>query len=146
MDDLLQPVVVDPVSQPFWDGASDGVLRVQACGACGRLRFPPRPMCPHCQSLDVRWEAMSGRGTIYSFVIPHPPLLPAYAALAPYNVALVALDEDPTIRLVGNVVTGEDAAINSVDPASLAMDLPVRAVFQRGASADDLAILRWVLQ
>ena len=142
MDDVLLPVV-DEYSQPFWDGALAGELRIQACGSCGRLRFPPRPMCPHCQSREVTWQTMSGRGAIYSFVVPHPPLLPAYAAVAPYNVALVELEEDPLIRLVGNVVAGEDAPINSVDTSTIRIGLSVHAVFDH--VSDDVALLRWVI-
>ena len=141
MSDVLLPVV-DEVSQPFWDGALAGELRVQRCGGCDRLRFPPRPMCPWCQSTDAGWNAMSGRGTIYSFVVAHPPLLPAFAAVAPYNVALVALDEDPTIRMVGNVVAAAGDPINSIDPATLQIGDPVQAVFDR--VTDDVALLRWV--
>ena len=142
MDEVLLPVI-DECSQPFWDGALAGELRIQGCGSCGRLRFPPRPMCPACQSRDVEWRTVSGRGTIYSFVVPHPPLLPAYAAVAPYNVALVTIDEDPLIRLVGNVVADADAPINSVDPSELEIGAAVRAVFPR--VADGVALLRWVV-
>ena len=142
MDQMLAPVV-DEYSQPFWEGVAAGQLRMQACGSCGRLRFPPRPMCPYCHSTDVTWEAMSGRGTIYSFVVAHPPLLPAYADVAPYNVVLVSLDEDPTLRLVGNLVTDADAPINSVDPTTLQIGSAVRVVFAQ--VGDDVVLPRWVL-
>lgn len=132
----------DDDSTGFWEGCLAGELRMQACGNCGKLRFPPRPMCPACRSLDAEWKAMSGRGTVWSFVVPHPPLLPAYAALAPYNVIVVALDEDPTLRLVGNLVAAEEAPINSVDPATIEIGMPVRVVFQK--VADDVAMPRWV--
>lgn len=141
-DDVLLPVI-DEYSQPFWDGALTGELRIQRCGTCQRLRFPPRPMCPHCQSQESDWQTMSGRGTIYSFVVAHPPLLPAYAAVAPYNVALVELEDDATIRLVGNVVAEHGAPINSVDTSAIRIGLPVRAVFEK--VSDDVALLRWVL-
>ena len=72
---------------------------------------------------------MSGAATVWSFVVPHPPLLPAYAELAPYNVVVVALDEDPTIRLVGNLVTVPDAPINSLDPATIEIGQRVRVAF-----------------
>ena len=36
-----------------------------------------------------------GRGRIWSYVFPHPPLLPDYAAQAPYNVIVVELAERP---------------------------------------------------
>ncbi|GAA3058452.1 hypothetical protein GCM10020000_46510 [Streptomyces olivoverticillatus] len=107
-DGLLLPVP-DADGLPFWEFAARGELRIQACADCRELRFPPRPCCPHCQSFDSEWRRMSGRGRIWSYVLPHPPLLPAYAELAPYNVILVALADAPGIRLVGNLVTARDA-------------------------------------
>jgi uncharacterized OB-fold protein len=84
---------------------------------------------------------MSGRGTIWSFIVPHPPLLPAYQELAPYNVIVVALEEDPTIRFVGNLVTGPDGEINEVDPAAIAIGDPVHVVFHQ---VEDVTLPRWV--
>jgi hypothetical protein len=129
-------------SAPFWQAACRGELVIQACASCGALRHPPRPMCPRCRSLDSTWQPMSGRASIWSFVVPHPPLLPAFEPVAPYNVCVVALDEDPTIRLVGNLVAAEGAAINSVDPTTIEIGQPVRVVFER--VADDVALPRFV--
>jgi hypothetical protein len=132
--------VIDEDSGPFWEAARRGELVMQRCASCGRLRFPPRPMCPHCQSTDVTWSPMSGRGTIWSFAVPHPPLLPAYAELAPYNVVVVALEEDPTLRLVGNLVTSADGPINEL--LDIAIGAPVRVVFAK--VSDDVSLPRWV--
>jgi uncharacterized OB-fold protein len=137
---MLAPIVDDD-SAPFWDAAARSELRMQACGSCGRLRFPPRPMCPHCQSGDAEWRLMSGSGTLWSYALPHPPLLPDYAERSPYNVILVALDEDPTLRLVGNLVTGPDGAINEIDPATIEIGMPVRVVF--GPATDGVVLPRW---
>jgi uncharacterized OB-fold protein len=133
---------IDDDTAPFWEGTRMGELRMQACAACGQLRFPPRPMCPNCRCTESKWPVMSGRGTIWSFVVPHPPLLPAYAELAPYNVVVVALEEDASLRLVGNLVASADAAINSVDPTTIAIGAPVRVVF--APSAEDVTLPRWV--
>jgi uncharacterized protein len=138
---LLVPDLDDDDTAGFWAGTAAGELRVEACGSCGRWRMPPRPMCPHCRSLAVAWVVSSGRGTVWSFVIPHPPLLPAYSALAPYNAIIVQLDDDPSIRLVGNLVEHETAAINSVDPATIRIGEPVRVVFQQ---TGDVSLPRWV--
>ena len=126
---------------PFWAGTARGELLIQACAACGRWRFPPRPMCPHCRSVEMKWEAASGNATIWSYVVPHPPLLPAYAELSPYNVIVVALDEDPTIRMVGNLVASPEGAINEIDPATIVIGEPVHVVFQQ---IDDVFLPRWV--
>ena len=137
----ILPDLDDADARPFWEGTAKGELRMQACTDCGRKRMPPRPMCPWCQSLRSEWPAVSGRGRIWSFVVPHPPLLPAWAELAPYNVVIVELDEDPSLRLVGNLVAAEDASINSVDPRTIGIGQPVRVVFQR---VDDVVLPRWV--
>lgn len=137
---FLLPDLETEDGAPFWEGTARGELLVQTCGACGKWRFPPRPMCPHCRSTETRWEPASGRATIWSFVVPHPPLLPAYAELAPYNVIVVALDEDPSIRMVGNLLASPDGAINEIDPATIRIGAPVRVVFQR---VDDVTLPRW---
>ena len=141
-DEMLLPWVDDD-GEPFWVAAARGELRMQACGGCGRLRFPPRPMCPWCRSVECDWPLMSGGGTIWSFVVAHPPLLPAYAALAPYNCVVVALDEDPTIRMVGNLVSGPDGTYgaDAVDPESIEIGAAVRSVFQ---SVRDVTFVRWM--
>ena len=138
---FVLPDLEDPVTRDFWQGTAQGELRVERCGECGRRRMPPRPMCPACQSLEREWEMMSGRGTIWSFVVPHPPLLPAYAELAPYNAIIVSLDEDPSLRFVGNLVTSADGPINEIDPNTIQIGEPVRVVFHQ---LEDVHLPRWV--
>lgn len=134
----------DEDGAPFWEGTARGELRMQTCAGCDRLRFPPRPMCPRCRSMGSTWEPVSGRGTIWSFVVPHPPLLPGYQDLAPYNVILVALDEDPTIRLTGNLVTGPGGRINEISPSSIRIGARVRVVFPPPLAAG-IVLPRWIL-
>lgn len=86
---------------------------------------------------------MSGRGRIWSYVVPHPPLLPAYAAVAPYNAIIVELADAPRIRLVGNLVASADAALNSVDPARLRIGAKVQVAF---TDVDGVTMPRWVLE
>ncbi|GAU67475.1 FHA domain-containing protein [Streptomyces sp. NBRC 110611] len=140
---LLLPVPDDD-GEPFWAYAARGELRVQACGDCGELRFPPRPCCPHCRSFTAHWQKMSGRGRIWSYVLPHPPLLPAYAARPGYNAIVVELADAPRIRLVGNLVAAADAALNSVDPARLRIGAPVKAVFH--PMPGGVTVPRWLLE
>ncbi|MFI6639422.1 Zn-ribbon domain-containing OB-fold protein [Streptomyces sp. NPDC050504] len=143
MDALLLPVVDDD-GAPFWEYAARGELRVQTCGSCAEPRFPPRPCCPHCQSFDSQWCRLSGRGRIWSYVLPHPPLLPAYAAQAPYNAVLVEPVDAPRVRLVGNVVAAPGAALNSVDPARLRIGAAVRVAFRE--AGDGLFLPCWLLE
>ena len=141
MSDWLLPPV-DEVSRPFWEGCRAGELRVQRCSASGRLVFPPQVLSPFAPHAPLEWSAVSGSGTIWSFVVPHPPLLPAYAAVAPYNVIAVALDEDPTVRLVGNLVAAPGGRIDEVDPSEIRIGAPVRVVFD--PLDDEIHLPRWV--
>ena len=147
IDGGLLPVV-DVVSAPFWDGCAAGELRVQRCGDCGERRMPPRPMCPACRSLNVVWEPTSGLGRIWSFVVAHPPLLAAYDAQAPYNVIVVELDENPSIRFVGNLVSSADGRLDEVDPATIRIGDAVRVVFASPVEDDagPVTFPRWILR
>ena len=137
----LLPNLEQPTAAGFWEGCARGELLVQACAACGKWRMPPRPMCPYCQSIEVRWEPTSGRGRVWSFIVPHPPLLPAFAEVAPYNAIIVELEEDPMIRFAGNLVASADGEINEIDPATITIGEPVRVVFHQ---IDDVYLPRWV--
>ncbi|GKQ36666.1 Zn-ribbon domain-containing OB-fold protein [Streptomyces sp. A012304] len=137
---MLKPVP-DADGAPFWQYAARGELRVQSCADCGEPRFPPRPCCPHCQSFANEWTPTSGRGRIWSYVVPHPPLLPDYAEQAPYNVIVVELAEAPRIRLVGNLVSAAGARLDSVPVERLRVGARVRVVFDA-----DGGLPQWVLE
>ena len=141
IEGLILPDVDHPEVAPFWAGCAEGELRVQACASCGRRRMPPRPMCPYCNSFDTTWELMSGRARVWSVVIPHPPLLPAYGEQAPYNVVVVELEDDPSIRFVGNVVLEADAALDSIEPHTVEIGDPLQVVFSH--VADDVWLPHW---
>ena len=108
----------------FWDGVALGELRLQRCSACARLRHPPRPMCPGCHSLEWTTERASGRGTVYSYVIPRHP--PAPLDEEPPIIVLVELDEGA--RLVSN--------LRAVAPGEVRVGMRVEAFF------DDVAGVR----
>jgi hypothetical protein len=138
---LLPPIA--PETEPFLEGARMGELRMQRCVDTGRIVFPPRATSPWGGRRAPEWVAVSGRGTIWSFVVPHPPLLPQFGDVAPYNVILVALNEDPTARLVGNLVTEAGARLDSVDPRSVEIGARVRVVFDH--VTEEITLPRWVL-
>jgi uncharacterized OB-fold protein len=110
-----------PETQPFWDGTAAGELRVQRCAACTRHYFYPRPICPHCGAADVTWVTVSGRATLYSYVINHRPA-PGFATDGPYAIAVVELEEG--VRMMTNIVGTE------ITPANLRLDMPLRVVFE----------------
>jgi uncharacterized OB-fold protein len=112
----------DDATGPYWEACARGELRMQRCAACGHWRFPPRPMCPRCRSFADEWVAVSGRGRVFSWVVCHPPVLPAFRDRAPYAVVLVELEEDPGLRVLGNW--------RGAPPEAIAIGRPVEVVFE----------------
>jgi uncharacterized OB-fold protein len=100
-----QPI---PLTAPFWEAARHDRLEIQRCRACGHYNHPPIPQCPQCGSLDLGWEQVSGRGTIYGYTVMHQPLVAGFEDAVPYNCIAVELDEQANLLLVGNLVGTSD--------------------------------------
>jgi uncharacterized OB-fold protein len=94
---LDQILAETPEAKPLWDGLREGELRLQRCGACERLRFPPVASCPYCGAVGGEWEEVSPRGRLYSWVTTHVPFEESLAGQVPYVVATVELDAGPRI-------------------------------------------------
>ena len=91
-----------PWSSWFWTSGEDGTLRIQGCNDCGTLVQPPVPVCPSCRSIDNEPKAMSGLATIVGFTVNAHQWHPAFPP--PYVIAVVALAEDPAVRLTTHIV------------------------------------------
>ena len=95
----LQLVVTptDSEHRGYFEHARQHRLVVQRCGACGMLRGAIGAACPFCASPEWSWQAVSGRGVIYSYQIVTQAVHPAFADWVPYPVVLVELDEQRAI-------------------------------------------------
>lgn len=94
------PPIVTPDAKFFWDAADQERFLGERCGDCKAIRFPPRPMCPHCHSLKREEFELSGRGKVHGWTIPrHPP--PFGFKEAPI-VVIVELEEGT--RMVSNLI------------------------------------------
>ncbi len=109
-------------ARPFWDAAARGELSIPRCDACGRYVWYPKPECPTCGGDGLTWTAVSGRGHLFSWSVVRQAFLPQFAGLVPYVPALVALEEDPAVRVVTRMVDCE--------PDDLQIDMPVSVVFR----------------
>lgn len=93
---------VDARSRPYWEGAKQHELRLLRCAGCGTHRFVPFRLCPSCGSRESSWQAVSGKGEVWSWCVFHRAYFPGFAAELPYSVVMVKLDEGP--RLYSNLV------------------------------------------
>ncbi len=109
------------LTRPFWEAAARGELAIPRCEACAAWVWYPRERCPGCDAPPV-WTPVSGRATLFSWTVVHQPLAQGFGELVPYTTGLVALAEDPSVRLATLLV--------DCDPAALRVDQPVTAVFR----------------
>jgi uncharacterized OB-fold protein len=120
--DHLRPLpVADDLTRPFWDAVGDDRLAIQRCQRCRTYFHPPMPHCDICESRDLRFETVSGRGTIYSFTRLHSSALDAFAAAAPYAVVFVELTEQPWLLLTCNM--------DGTEPMAITIGAPVEVTF-----------------
>ncbi|MFN8036706.1 MAG: Zn-ribbon domain-containing OB-fold protein [Acidimicrobiia bacterium] len=111
---------VNDSNRHFWTGGEHGELRFLRCRDCGYYIHPPLPMCPKCHSKRVEPEAVSGRATVASYTINHQMWMPGPEL--PYVVAIVEIEEQPSVRLTTNLV--------GIAPDDVAVGLPVQVTFE----------------
>ena len=116
-------------SQPFWDGLREGRFMLQHCASCGKVRHYPRPVCPHCRSMESTFKEAPAGGAIHSWTVCHHPFNFFFKSMTPYIVVLV--DMDAGVRV--------NAPLHRLRPQDRpAREVGVRADQQRG----DAAVLR----
>lgn len=109
----------DRLLTPYFEALDRHVLTTTRCTSCLTAQFPPRTACSACGTFDAfEWIEVSGKGEIWTFGIFHKMYFPNFGP-APYNVAVVQLDEGT--KLVTN--------INDADDLELSIGLRVHAVF-----------------
>ena len=106
--------IVDAATEPYWDAAREGVLRIKRCTACAKVHWYPRALCPFCFSEKTVWEESPGEGVIYSYSVMHR------SPSGPYAIGYVTLTEGPAV--LTNFV--------DVAPAGLSIGQKVKVKFQ----------------
>ncbi len=104
----------DRDSTPWWQALARHELIQQRCDDCAAWRWPPRALCNRCGSLAWSWLAVSGQGTIASWIVNHQPFLPGVEP--PFTVVAVRLAEQDDIVMPGSWFgTGEPSIDQTVE-------------------------------
>lgn len=109
----------DGDSRPYWEGLTQGELRIQRCATCSRAVFYPRSICPHCFSDQLTWIVASGKGTIYSYTVAHQAFGP-FAAEVPFVVAIVELEEG--VRMMTRIVDTPRERVKVGEPVQVTFE------------------------
>jgi uncharacterized OB-fold protein len=111
------------------DWFTSGALTLQRCKACGAVQHPPEELCHACGGFDFDSRVVEPIGRVVSYTVVHHSVHPALDDAVPYTVVLVALDEVPEVRVVGNLLDG-DAVIG----------MPVVATWEELAAEDGTVV------
>jgi len=115
-----RPVPIpDALSAPFWEAARARRLAVQRCQSCGYYNYPARPFCDACLGQELKFEAVSGRGHVYSFTIMHQRDVAGFESEAPFINLVVELVEQPLLFMVSNLPIAERTRVSIGAPVEV---------------------------
>jgi len=119
MSDIKKQLpIITSSDKAFWEGAKRHELMAYKCLNCGTLYYPVTD-CVKCESPRMEWAKVSGKGSVYTYIIYHMAYHPAWKVDIPYNVCWIKLDEGPL--LMSNVVECKNE--------DLSVGMPVEVVF-----------------
>lgn len=93
----------------FYDNLRDGSLTTTACEHCEETYFPPRVVCPSCQSEDLTYVSLPHQGTLYSFTEVRAGAPIGMEDDLPFVTGIVELDD---VRLSARI---DDASLSDLD-------------------------------
>lgn len=112
--------------ESFYKFAAEKKLMGSKCAKCGAVHLPPRPICATCNSGDMNWIEMSGKGTIAAFTIvvagPIPMILAGYSKDKPYCSGLIKMDE-------GMYFCAQITGVDATHPEKIKLGTPVTVDF-----------------
>ena len=111
--------IINEDTAPYWKYCKKHELRMQKCRECGHIRFPVSILCPECHSMEAEWTKLSGKATVYSYIVFRLPYHESYKDDIPYAVAIIQLDEGP--RMESNLIVP--------DLEKIRIDMPVEVFF-----------------
>ncbi len=83
------------------------------CKKCDSVFFPPRSVCPECRSVGkLESFDLKGTGTVVSYTVVRVPP-EGFENEAPYNLAIVELDEGP--RITGQITDSKPGEVGIGD-------------------------------
>jgi NAD(P)-dependent dehydrogenase (short-subunit alcohol dehydrogenase family)/uncharacterized OB-fold protein len=93
---LLPPSARSRAALGLTAAAALGKFKLQVCGACGAVQYPPREVCHQCLSGTLHWREQSGAGELIAETTVHHSNDLYFREHLPWRLGLVRLDAGPT--------------------------------------------------
>ena len=96
------------------------------CKECGATYVPVRKLCTECNSTDMEWMEMSGKGTLAAFTsitVGTPYFVKkGYDRKNPYCFSVIELEEGP-------MVSAQLVGVDENEPEKIDIGTPLKATF-----------------
>jgi len=110
----------------YIDYLSEKKLMGSKCKDCGASYVPVRKLCTKCNSVNMEWAEMSGKGKIEAFtcITVGTPFFveKGYGRNKPYCFSVIRLDEGP-------MISGQLIGVDESKPDTIKIGMPVKATF-----------------
>ena len=110
----------------YIDYLSEKKLMSSKCKDCGASYVPVRKLCTKCNSVNMEWVEMSGKGKIAAFtsITVGTPFFveKGYGRNKPYCFSVIKLDEGP-------MISGQLIGVDESKPDTINIGMQVKATF-----------------
>jgi uncharacterized OB-fold protein len=119
--DAYPDVMIDHDNIHFYAGLLRQELVLNCCRDCGHWHSEPlRSCCPQCWSWNLAHQAVSGLGEVFAITRLHQgPPLAGVSYSPPLALAIIELDEQPHLRVMGGLVEKEGQELPIGTPVEL---------------------------
>jgi len=118
--------VKDITIQSYLEFIASKKLMGSKCKKCNEMYVPPRKLCIKCNSIDMEWIEMSGKGKIAAFSCIGVGTTfmekKGYSMKKPYCFSVIKLDEGP-------MVSGQLVGVDETKPETIKIETPVKVKF-----------------
>lgn len=74
---------------PYYENLSKGKLTTTKCNDCDKITFPPRILCPFCNSMNLTYVDIEKEGNLYAFASLQNGVPMVLQSIAPFNMGVV---------------------------------------------------------
>ena len=112
-------IKLEKVVATFYEKLEEGKIMGRKCPACGNVEFPPVYACNACGNYETEWVEMSGKGKMYSIVLPAAlSTKPEYKKFGKFAYGEIVMEE-------GSKLNGLVRGISKKNRDELAAKLPL---------------------
>ncbi|MFQ5772077.1 MAG: Zn-ribbon domain-containing OB-fold protein [bacterium] len=91
-------------------------LEAAQCQGCGKIHFPPRLICPDCQSRNFQVVKLQDEGKVVTYTVIH--VAPEqFATQTPYIIGIIELNDG--VKITSQIVDCTLEEVNIGDPVKV---------------------------